>query len=76
VKVCIVVEESAEQPDPAELHDFCAEQMPHFAVPRYIEFVTEIPRTPNQKVRKNVLREQGVTPETWDREEAGIEARK
>ncbi len=76
VKVCIVVEEGAEQPDPAELHDFCAEQMPHFAVPRYIEFVTEIPRTPNQKVRKNVLREQGVTPETWDREEAGIEARK
>ncbi len=71
VKVSVVSEEG-EKPDPAELHDYCADNMPYFAVPRYIEFVSDIPRTPNQKVKKNVLREQGVTPDTWDREAAGV----
>ena len=76
VMVCVVVEEGAEQPDPGELHDYCAERMPYFAVPRYFEFVSEIPRTPNQKVKKNVLRERGVTPETWDREAAGVKVQR
>lgn len=76
VKVSIVLEEGAEQPDPVELHDYCADRMPYFAVPRYIELVSEIPKTPNQKVRKSVLREQGITPGTWDREAAGIKVRK
>jgi len=50
--------------------------MPYFAVPRYIEYVSEIPKTANAKVRKNVLRERGVTPDTWDREAAGIRVQK
>ncbi|WP_407691034.1 hypothetical protein [Rubrobacter marinus] len=50
--------------------------MPYFAVPRYIEFVAEIPKTPNQKVRKSVLREQGITPDTWDSEAADVRVRK
>ena len=41
-------------------------------VPRYIEFKDDLPRTPTQKVRKIELREMGVTPETWDREQAGL----
>lgn len=73
VKVCVVLEEGAEEPDPAELHEHCAQNMPYFAVPRYIEFITAIPKTSNEKVKKNVLREQGLTPETWDREQAGIQ---
>jgi crotonobetaine/carnitine-CoA ligase len=76
VKVCVVLEDGEEQPDPEELHDYCAEQMPYFAVPRYIEFVSDIPRTPNQKVRKNVLREQGITPDTWDREAEGVQVQR
>lgn len=75
VKVCVVLEEGTEL-DPAELHEYCAQSMPYFAVPRYIEYVTEIPKTANEKVRKNVLRDRGVTPDTWDREAAGIEVRK
>lgn len=75
VKVCVVLEQG-EKPDPAELHEYCAERMPYFAVPRYIEYISEIPRTPNQKVRKNVLRERGITPSTWDREAAGVRVRK
>jgi crotonobetaine/carnitine-CoA ligase len=32
----------------------------------------EFPLTPTGRVQKYVLRERGVTPETWDREAAGF----
>jgi sugar phosphate isomerase/epimerase len=41
--------------------------------PPFVEFVPELPLTENGKVRKAILREQGVTPRTWDREAAGYE---
>ena len=50
----------------------CAAEMPYFMVPRFIEFRADLPRTPTQKVRKVVLREDGITPATWDREAAGF----
>jgi crotonobetaine/carnitine-CoA ligase len=37
-------------------------------VPRYVEFLSELPLTPTEKVEKYRLREAGVTPATWDRE--------
>ena len=40
--------------------------------PRFIEFKADLPRTPTQKVRKVVLRADGITAATWDREEAGF----
>jgi crotonobetaine/carnitine-CoA ligase len=76
VKLCVILKEGEEELDPGELHEYCAQKMPYFAVPRYIEYVAEIPKTANEKVRKNVLREQGITPNTWDREAAGIHVRK
>ena len=39
---------------------------PYYFVPRYMEFVTELPYTPNQKVQKFQLRDQGVSEATWD----------
>ncbi|WP_031467817.1 ATP-dependent acyl-CoA ligase [Sciscionella sediminilitoris] len=56
-----------------ELTEFCSARLAYFAVPRYIEFVTELPLTANGKVRKSVLRERGRTPRTWDREAAGYQ---
>jgi crotonobetaine/carnitine-CoA ligase len=53
--------------DPAELARFCEGLLPRFAVPRYIDLVTELPRTKNGKVQKYKLRERGVTPTCWDR---------
>jgi len=41
--------------------------MAYFAIPRFIEYVTELPRTPTQKVEKYKLRNEGITPATWDR---------
>jgi crotonobetaine/carnitine-CoA ligase len=75
VKLCVVLKQG-EELDPAELHEYCTQRMPYFAVPRYIEYISEIPKTANEKVRKNVLREEGITPNTWDREAAGIQVRR
>ena len=36
-------------------------------IPRYVELVDALPKTPSEKVRKNVLREAGVTATTWER---------
>jgi crotonobetaine/carnitine-CoA ligase len=54
-----------------ELMAYCVQRMPYFAVPRYVLFENELPKTANEKIRKDVLRKQGITTSTWDRERAG-----
>jgi crotonobetaine/carnitine-CoA ligase len=56
---------------PADLIAYCAPRLPYFAVPRYLEFMTELPTTENGKVQKYKLRERGVTQQTWDGEPRG-----
>ena len=58
---------------PEQLLDFCQPRMPYFAVPRYIDFVSDLPMTKNGKVTKFALQERGVTAASWDREKAGYE---
>jgi crotonobetaine/carnitine-CoA ligase len=54
-------------PDYADIAAWCDARMPAFMVPRYFDWLDELPRTPTEKVRKKQLREQGVGPRTWDR---------
>jgi crotonobetaine/carnitine-CoA ligase len=56
--------------------DFCCERLPYFAVPRYVEFVDELPKNAVGRVLKHVLRERGVTGTAWDREQAGYVVRR
>lgn len=58
--------------DPLTFFEFLRPRMAHFMLPRYIRILPELPRTPTEKVQKIVLRTQGVTPQTWDREQHGI----
>jgi len=58
--------------DPAQiafdtLVRWAGERLPAFAVPRYYRFVEQLPKTANDKVRKSVLRGDGITPDTYDR---------
>lgn len=55
--------------DPAELIEFCRDQVAEHMVPRYIDIADQLPRTPTEKVEKYRLAERGVTASTWDREE-------
>lgn len=54
-------------PSPEELWAHCDARIPSFAVPRYLRFVTELPKTPSQRVQKAKLRALGVTDDTHDR---------
>ena len=62
--------------DPLALFQFLEPRMAHFMLPRFIRIVAELPKTPTQKVQKNLLKEAGVTPDTWDREAVGIKVRR
>jgi crotonobetaine/carnitine-CoA ligase len=71
-----VVRRPGSRLDPEELIGFCQEKLPRHMVPRYLEFVDELPRTPTDKVAKYRLRaegDHGITATTWDREAAGTE---
>jgi len=61
---------------PVELIAFCAPRLPYFAVPRYLEFLRELPLTENGKVQKYKLRERGITPQTWDGGPTGQKAQR
>jgi crotonobetaine/carnitine-CoA ligase len=62
--------------DPRALTEFLLPRLAYFMVPRYIRIVSDIPKTETNKTRKVVFRDQGVTPDTWDRERAGIRLRR
>ncbi|HZQ77940.1 MAG TPA: AMP-binding protein [Acidimicrobiia bacterium] len=70
VKACLVLRPGAEF-DPVEFLDFCSAAMPHFAVPRFIDVVDALPRSPVGRVTKQPLRQRGNTAETLDREAMG-----
>jgi crotonobetaine/carnitine-CoA ligase len=62
--------------DETKLTEFLGERMAYFMVPRYVRILDELPKTPSAKVMKHVLREQGVTEDTWDREQHNIKFKK
>jgi crotonobetaine/carnitine-CoA ligase len=57
---------------PEELFRWCVDRLPYFVLPRYIEFRLELPRSPVGRVLKRDLRDEGVTPTSWDAEAAGV----
>ncbi len=70
VKVAVVLKPEAKL-EPADLVLWLIPRVPRFMVPRYVEIVASLPRTPTQKVQKSALK--GVGPSVWDREAAGLE---
>jgi crotonobetaine/carnitine-CoA ligase len=65
ILICVVTRSHALTP--RELANYLEPKMPVFAIPRYIRFMDHLPKTPTERVRKVELREQGVTPDTYDR---------
>jgi carnitine-CoA ligase len=75
VKICVVLK-PGETLTHEELIKHAADRMPYFAVPRYVEFLESLPKTPTERVQKFQLRQAGITANTWDREKAGIEIKR
>lgn len=59
-----------------ELARFVNDNAPYFFVPRYIEFVDELPMTPTNKVQKYKLREKGLSGNVWDRSKTAFKLAK
>lgn len=59
-------------PNFGDLAAWCDARMPAFMIPRYFDTLSELPRTPTEKVRKKELRERGLGPQTWDRTRHGV----
>jgi crotonobetaine/carnitine-CoA ligase len=69
VMLAIVVR-PGERLAPEDLIAFCEERMARHMLPRYVDVVDALPRTPTEKVEKVALRGRGVTATSWDRESA------
>ena len=62
--------------EPEEIIHHLRPRVAHHMIPRYVRIIDELPKTPTAKVEKHVLRAEGVTGDTWDRERAGISIRR
>lgn len=65
IKICVVIQEGKSMP-PEIIYEYCRRKLPPFMVPRYIEIMKTLPKTPTEKVQKSVLRKAGVGEGTWD----------
>ena len=59
LKACVVLKPRANDVGADAIWSHCAERLAAFKVPRYIEFVAELPKTPSSKVQKHLLRGAG-----------------
>jgi len=53
--------------DPVSIINHLNEQLPKFMVPRYIELIDELPKTPTMRTQKHLLRNRPLDENTWDR---------
>ncbi|MCC6000071.1 MAG: AMP-binding protein [Pararhodobacter sp.] len=70
--MAVVIPREGQTIEPMAFFEFLVPRLPHFMVPRYLRVLPDLPRTPTQKVQKNVLRDEGVTADTIDREALGL----
>jgi carnitine-CoA ligase len=66
IKLCIIIA-AGDEVRPDEVAQFCADRLPSFAVPRYVEVLDALPKNVLGRVQKHVLRAAGMTERTWDR---------
>jgi carnitine-CoA ligase len=55
--------------DPLELVKWCEGRMAYFQIPRFVEFVEDFPRTPSERIRKELLSRDTST--CWDLARSG-----
>jgi crotonobetaine/carnitine-CoA ligase len=71
VKIVAVRKADSDLTEPA-LIEYLTPVMPRHMIPRYVEFVDALPKTPTDRIQKGALRAEGITHRTWDRDQAPI----
>jgi crotonobetaine/carnitine-CoA ligase len=75
VKVTAILREGATLTAEALFH-WSTNAVPYYALPRYIEFRTTLPKNPQGRILKYELRDEGKTANTWDLEDTDIKVAK
>ncbi len=70
VKICVVLKPGETPPRGTDC--LRRRECPYFAVPRFVEFMDSLPKTPTERVQKYLLKQAGITPNTWDRRRQGL----
>jgi crotonobetaine/carnitine-CoA ligase len=70
IKVVVVLK-PGQTATPEEVLDFCRGKMANYAIPRYVEFRDSLPKTGTHRIEYSVLKKEGITDRTWDREAVG-----
>jgi len=71
-----VLLKAGETMTPEELLDFIQDKLAYFQVPRFIDFLDELPKSKVHRIMKRFLKERGVTETTYDREKAGYKVKR
>lgn len=74
IKLCIVPRPDASI-DPHQLLAHLAAALPHYMVPRYLEFLAELPRSATNKIQRAVLKRAPYGHAIWDRKAHGVSLR-
>ncbi|BCO39211.1 ATP-dependent acyl-CoA ligase [Mycobacterium paraintracellulare] len=71
IKACIVLmPEHVAEID--EMFAFFKTTLPYYAIPRYVEFLDELPVNQTLRIQKHLLRERGITETTIDLHASGL----
>jgi len=62
--------------DPEELLDYLQDRLAYFQIPRFIDFVEQLPKSEVHRIMKRFLKERGVIETTYDREKAGYKVKR
>jgi crotonobetaine/carnitine-CoA ligase len=74
--MAVLVARDGETIDPEALIRYLEPRMAYFMIPRYVEVIDALPKTPTGKIQKFALRETGVGENTWDRVAAGVKLKR
>ena len=74
--MAVIVAKPDQSINPVSLIEYLQTRMAYYMVPRYIDIIDALPKTPTGKIQKFELREQGITDSTWDRVAAGIKLKR
>ena len=61
IKAYVIIKPN-ENLDPIEIIKWCRDRLAYFKVPRFIEFRSELPKTPTHRVQKYILRKEKKNP--------------
>jgi len=71
-----VILKPGETMTPEELLDYIQDKLAYFQVPRFIDFLDELPKSKVHRIMKRFLKERGVTETTYDREKTGYKVKR